>query len=135
MNKPKLKVKVRKKHIENGKVQDSRHCMIADAIHDADPEARYVSVDLQSIAWSHLAEGKRFIAFTPAKAQTALLEFDSGIKPNPFMFTAHCAVVRKVGWQANHPGKSRVGKVYRQTGLKRRKPRRFRQFGIKMFLK
>src|ERR1051325_4385696 len=99
----KLKIKVRQKHIDNGKQKDSHHCMIADAIHEADPKARYVCVDLQSVRWSNLETGQRFVCFILFKAQASLLLFDNGIKPKPFSCTVHSAIIKKVGWKATHP--------------------------------
>ena len=115
--------------------------MIADAIHEADPKARYVCVDLQSVRWSNLETGQRFVCFTPPKAQASLLLFDNGIKPKPFSCTVHSAIIKKVGWKATHPHTDETKRKrgsYRKTGikgLKGPKPARYRQFGIRMFSK
>ncbi|HYW86412.1 MAG TPA: hypothetical protein VFB50_01475 [Chloroflexota bacterium] len=65
---------------------DSSHCMIADAIKVAVPEARSVIVDLAAIRWTNSKEGKRYIYFTPGSVQDVLLQFDNGTKPQPFRF-------------------------------------------------
>jgi len=65
---------------------DSSHCMIADAIKAAVPEARSVIVDLAAIRWTNSKEGKRYIYFTPGSVQDVLLQFDNGVKPQPFRF-------------------------------------------------
>jgi hypothetical protein len=65
---------------------DSSHCMIADAIKAAVPEARSVVVDLAAIRWTNSKEGKRYIYFTPGSVQDVLLQFDNGVKPRPFRF-------------------------------------------------
>lgn len=64
--------------------RDSAHCMIADAVREQIPNATFVSVDLQTIRWSDTKAGKRFIAFTPANAQQALVDFDRGVMVEPF---------------------------------------------------
>ena len=109
--------------------------MIADAIHACNPNAQYVTVDLQSIQWSDKVSGYRFVALTPPIAQVKLLDFDTGKKVKPFMFTAHSVTERKMGWRAQHPNaKPRNGKKYRSTGARRpRTPKRYRKFGIRMF--
>jgi len=129
----KIHAHVTEKLVTNGIKRNSNHCMIADAIHEADPDAKYVSVDLQSISWSNLKKGERYVCLTPTKCQTALIQFDQGVEVAPFWFTAKVVKTDKVGWQAHHPGKSRKGKKYKVTGLHRRKPRRHRKFGLKSY--
>lgn len=66
--------------------RDSSHCMIAEAVKKAIPDAQHVSVDLQTIRWSRKATGRRYFALTPRFAQTAILDFDNGVTPEPFSF-------------------------------------------------
>lgn len=66
--------------------KDSAHCMIADALGRCRPDTRFRSVDLATIRWSDPRTGKRYVALTPPVAQRALLDFDEGIQPEPFMF-------------------------------------------------
>jgi hypothetical protein len=62
--------------------RDSSHCMIADAIKRARPEATYVAVDLQTIRFT---EGeRRYTYLTPRRAQVAIVKFDQGIPCKPF---------------------------------------------------
>lgn len=63
--------------------RDSSHCVIADAIRQAMPQATYVSVDLQTIRLTDPVTGRRYIYLTPAPAQKLLVNFDQGHKPQP----------------------------------------------------
>lgn len=72
--------------------KDSGHCMVADALKAALPEATSISVDLQTIRFSDPARGLRYIYLTPPDAQEALIMFDEGHKPSPF----RCQVARAI---------------------------------------
>lgn len=61
--------------------QSSSHCMIAEAVKAALPDARYVSVDLQTIRYSDPRVGLRYIYLTPRRVQEALTHFDMGVLP------------------------------------------------------
>jgi len=65
---------------------DSGHCMIADAVKAAVPNAKAVSVDLATIRWTDPRMGRRYIYFTPPSVQRALLLFDNAVLPKPFTF-------------------------------------------------
>lgn len=128
---PQIRIKVGKIHITTAKERDSHRCMIVDAIKEAVPEARYIMVDLQSIRFSVL--GHRYTYFTPSMAQLGLLRFDRGDKSiTPFNFSLRKGIMRKVGWQANHPNISRKGKKYKMSGKKRAvRVTKEREFGIR----
>jgi hypothetical protein len=64
----------------------SGHCMIADAIKEVFPDARSVAVDLATIRWSDPERRERYIWLTPRSVQLALVNFDQGIRPEPFDF-------------------------------------------------
>ncbi len=82
--------------IENAERRDSSHCMIAEALKEAVPNTKFVSVDLQSIRYT--ADGWRYLYLTPRKAQEALIAFDSGSHTEPFTFELRTlAYKRKVG--------------------------------------
>lgn len=81
-----ITVNVTEELIEAAIPLDSSHCMIADAIKATVPEARSVVVDLAAIRWTNVKEGKRYIYFTPGSVQDVLLQFDNGVKPQPFRF-------------------------------------------------
>jgi hypothetical protein len=82
----KLRIKVRKHHIDMAVPGNSAHCMISEAIREAMPEARHINTDLQTIRFSDPTTGRRMIYFTPPMCQTALLEFDDGVKPEEWSF-------------------------------------------------
>jgi hypothetical protein len=132
-----MKISVSKKHIENGVIKDSHHCMIADAIKERHPKAQYVLVDLQSIRWSDPDKGERYTYLTPPLAQSALLRFDQGDKAiDPFAFTLKQPTVRGMGWQgqSNRTAKTRKRQTYAKTG--KRRPviaYKEREFGLRQF--
>src|SRR5215469_3403443 len=80
------KIAVTTKNIEESCRNDSRHCMIADAIKEQFPEARNISVDMMTIRWSDPRKGWRYIYLTPKPAQKALIAYDFGKKIEPFSF-------------------------------------------------
>ncbi len=81
---PKFQVTVDQDMIEAAKQRDSSHCMIAEAIKAAYPEASMVAVDLQTIRFSDPKKGLRFTYLTPRQAQVALVQFDQGTDVTPF---------------------------------------------------
>jgi len=77
-------IQITAENIEAASKRDSRRCMIAEAIQQANPGWRNIMVDLQSIRWSNPATGKRYLVLTPEDAAKALIAFDHGdadIKP------------------------------------------------------
>jgi hypothetical protein len=72
--------------------EDSGHCMIADAIRIAYPQAKAVSVDLQTIRWSDRKAAERYTFLTPPVAQRALIAFDQGENVEPFRFSVGTAL-------------------------------------------
>lgn len=82
-----MKLTITSTHIDNAIRSDANHCMIAEAIKEKIPAARWVLVDLQSIRWTDRTAGRRFIYMTPRPAQKALLAFDKGLPVNPFHVT------------------------------------------------
>lgn len=67
--------------VERATPRNSGHCVIADALALAVPEAAKISVDLQTIRYSLPSTGKRYVYLTPAPAQRALVDFDQGVRP------------------------------------------------------
>lgn len=130
---PAVRVSVSKGHVAGACRRDSHHCMIADAIKAANPNAKYIMVDLQSIRWSDLKKGYRYTYFTPAVAQSALIKFDQGKDVQPFAFslTPSKGLTQYVGWQKKHGTMRR--KKYAATGRKRRvpMPSKEREYGLR----
>lgn len=114
-----MNISITKEHIENGIARDSHHCMIADALKEAIPEAQYILVDLQSIRYSLPASKKRYVHLTPLKAQRALIKFDQGRSVKPFEFTLPAVFSeRDMGWEGQRsPGAKR--RKHKKTGKKR----------------
>lgn len=83
---PQVAVSVTNEIINTSISADSSHCMIAEAVRAARPDAKAVAVDLQTIRFSDPQKGLRYIYLTPRIAQVPLLLFDQGIKPDPFDF-------------------------------------------------
>lgn len=79
---PSFKLYVTREIIERAQVKDSAHCMIAEAVKAARPEARFVSVDLQTIRFTE--QDRRYVYLTPRVAQVALIRFDQGVKQEPW---------------------------------------------------
>ncbi len=94
---PRLTIRVTQGVIDGAEQRDSSHCMIADAIQAAVPNAKYISVDLATIRFTDLLAGKRYIYLTPRPAQEALLAFDQGEKTEPFTVRLQTAHVLSTG--------------------------------------
>ena len=80
-----IDIQVTEAQIELATKADSGHCMIADAIKEALPDAVAVSVDLQTIRFSDRKLGLRYVYFTPGFAQQQLLRFDQGVPLQPWV--------------------------------------------------
>jgi len=77
-----LHIPITQEVINNAVARDSAHCVVADAIRAAIPEALRVTVDLQTIRWT-LPDGTRVVYLTPAPEQALLVNFDQGVVPDP----------------------------------------------------
>lgn len=67
--------------------------MIAEAIKDAVPGAKSVTVDLQTIRWSDPVRRLRYIYVTPMKCVKALIDFDHGRPVDSFTFAVRNGMV------------------------------------------
>ena len=92
-----MTVHVTKEVIEQSEERDSSHCMIAEALRKALPEARNISVDLATIRFSDPEKRLRYIYLTPRQAQVALVLFDQGKHNDPFTIFLRGAQVVKMG--------------------------------------
>lgn len=81
---PQLNFEVTAETIQTSIARDSSHCMIADALQQAMPNASYITVDLATIRFSDTTAGWRYIYLTPRAAQEALIRFDQGEPVEPF---------------------------------------------------
>jgi hypothetical protein len=91
---PKLDFEVTAEVIERSIPAHSGHCMIADGLKAAMPHATDVSVDLATIRYTDRKARRRYVYLTPPDAQDALLDFDNGVRPEPFSVAAHAAQIR-----------------------------------------
>jgi hypothetical protein len=58
--------------------------MIAESVKKAFPEAKFVSVDVQTIRFTDGSKNLRYTYLTPRVAQIAIIQFDRGEMPDPF---------------------------------------------------
>lgn len=131
-------IHIEQHHIDNAEVRNSHRCMIADAVKEQLPGAKFISVDLQSIRFSIFDEnryreegvGTRFSYFTPTLAQVALLKFDQGKKLRPFPFTMRTGTSRNIPWPKKDKAK---GRKHASKGKRKHIVRKEREFGIRMF--
>lgn len=94
--------------IDDSIQRDSSHCMIAEAVKRAVPDAGFVSVDLQTIRFTHKKLRRRYIFLTPRRGQVELIKFDQGIKPEPFsMQLQRGQVIDVAERKSNRDGKER----------------------------
>jgi hypothetical protein len=90
-------------HIDEAIPRDSGHCMIAESVRDAFPGAARVSVDIQTIRFTDRAKGLRYIYLTPRSAQQALVNWDDGIKPEPWTMRLRGGMVVRAGSNSTRP--------------------------------
>lgn len=116
-----MKIKIDQKKIDNSIKKDSHHCMIADAIHEAIPNAQYILVDTQSIRYSIKGDNKRYCHLTPLTAQRNIIKWDRGEKVEPFEFTLPPVFSeREMGWAGQRKiKKNRKSYKTKKTGKKR----------------
>jgi hypothetical protein len=94
---PRITVVVTKDIIDRSEQRDSSHCMLAEAVKAAVPNAQKVSVDLQTIRFTDPEKRLRYIYLTPRQAQVALILFDQGKHNDPFTVFLRGAQVIKMG--------------------------------------
>jgi hypothetical protein len=96
-----VEVDVTTEHVNDAERENSGHCMVAEAIKSALPEARTVMVDLQTIRFSLFEKGIRYIYLTPRPVQEKLLNFDLGEPTGPFRFRLrHPVQVLPIGFSS-----------------------------------
>lgn len=94
---PRVKVSVTRQLIDEAVPRDSSHCMIAEAVREAYPDAKHVAVDLQTIRFTDPKRSLRFTYLTPRIGQVALVHWDDGTKPEPFEMTLRGGQVTRSG--------------------------------------
>lgn len=113
-------ITVKAGNIDRGMKADSKHCMIADAVSQQVKGASFVSVDIQSIRFSNLKTGKRYIYLTPHVVQQAILQFDRGemVRPFKFVLWAH------EGFEKTLRSRQGNADVYRAKVRRNRNPKK-----------
>jgi hypothetical protein len=106
---PQVRVIVTPETIARSMPANSKACMLAESIKEAFPNAKTVSVDLQSCRFTDPDRGLRYTYLTPRTAQKALIDFDQGIQPQPFEITLKNAHVTRA------PGVKLKEKLARQA--------------------
>lgn len=106
--------------IARAEVANSSHCMIADAIREANPAWTNVVVDLQTIRVTDRQERKRYIFFTPLLLQQQLLRFDQGTRIPPWSFRMPRTPAQVMPLDRSRPGNARQAEA-RQQGLVKEK--------------
>lgn len=103
---PRIQVKITPEILAQSQVRNSSHCMIAEAIKAAVPNAKLVAVDLQTCRYTDPEKHIRYTYLTPRIAQAALVAFDQGeLTENEFAFTLAGAQITR----------SRIGKAIKRA--------------------
>ena len=98
-------ITVAQKYIDAAMERNSSHCATADAIKEQVPEARHISVDLQTIRWTDRTKGLRYVFLTPHAIQTnIIIPFDQGLREDckPATVRMKPAYVCKSGKKRRH---------------------------------
>jgi hypothetical protein len=104
---PMVTITVPEEIIAVSKVRSSSHCMVAEAVRLAVPDAKSIAVDLQTIRWTDEGRELRYIYLTPRVAQVALIDFDQGKTPEPFSFRLRAAQVARMTHRHSSKAKPR----------------------------
>jgi hypothetical protein len=133
---PRMKLTITSTNIEESIRNDAYHCMIASAIKEKIPTARWVFVDVQKIRWTDRVAGQQFFCLTPLPAKRALLAFDKGEDVKPFHFTMPAPQTKPITKRPKRAKavtkKGKAKKVYKKTKVA---PERVavRRHGLRMF--
>jgi hypothetical protein len=101
----KATISILQRHIDEAMEKNSSHCATAEAIREQVKEARFVSVDLQTIRWSDANKGLRYVFLTPHAIQgDVIVPFDQGERENckPVTVRMKPAFVTKCGKKRTH---------------------------------
>jgi hypothetical protein len=101
----KATISVLQKHIDDAMEKHSSHCATAEAIREQVPEARFISVDLQTIRWTDSRKKLRYVFLTPHAIQGGVIvPFDQGERENckPVTVRMRPCTVIKIGKKRCH---------------------------------
>jgi len=112
---PRLKLEITSELIQDAVPRDSSHCLWAEAVKAAFPDASRISVDLQTIRFTDPKKGLRHTYLTPRTCQIALVQFDQGILPEPH------SVVLRAGQVTVSGRQSAFKQTVTEAGIEQRK--------------
>lgn len=124
-----VELNVTAKLIDTGTRRDSHGCMIADAVNEQIPWAKYITVDTQSVRFTDTKAGRRFIYLTPPRAQKAILDYDSGKHVRPFRMTLSQGYTKRM--RVRDPGYKEISSRHYTRDPNRVMPSRYREFGLR----
>jgi hypothetical protein len=104
-SKGKATISILQRHIDEAIEKNSSHCATAEAIKEQVPEARFISVDLQTVRWTDAIKKVRFVFLTPHAIQSGVIvPFDQGEreKCRPVTVTMRPCTVIKSGKKRTH---------------------------------
>jgi len=97
--------------------------MVAEALKEARPDAKFVAVDIQTIRWSDPIRKERYTYLTPRSVQEAIINFDQGKSPEPFSFQLRDGQTTVFGLSESQKEKQRAYSSERATAEKKREKR------------
>ena len=116
---PRVRVRITPEIIDASTRRSSSHCMIAEAIKEAVPNAKYVAVDIQTCRFTDRDKGLRYTYLTPRKAQQHIIDFDQGEDMEPISFELREAHVtacnNKKATSCPVPSKAKLGAAKKGT--------------------
>ena len=130
---PRMKITVTAAHIKDAIQKDAYHCMIALAVKEKIPNARWVDADTQSIRWTDRTIRCRFIYMTPQRAKEALIAFDEGRPVKPFQITLPAPQVKPIPQRKPRKAKAKakVKKIYKKKKVAPEKTA-VRRYGLRL---
>ena len=121
---PSPTVEVTEEIISTAVERDSGYCMIAEAIRVAVPFCSSPNADLQTIRFSDPVRRQRYIYLTPRVVQQAIVDFDQGVKPEPFSFKLRGAQIVPMQHKGSSPPKTPEQKAKNAQEVAESKKRR-----------
>jgi hypothetical protein len=101
----KATISILQRHIDDAMARNSSHCATAEAIREQVREARFISVDLQTIRWTDAIKKVRYVFLTPHAIQGGVIvPFDQGERENckPVTVRMRPCTVIKIGKKRCH---------------------------------
>lgn len=116
---PEFSLNVTPQNIADGVERNSNHCVIADAIKEARPDLKYISVDIQTIRATDVTKKERYVWITPRAVQQFIIDFDRGERAQVKPFKTKLRMGQTI--TAGHTDKQ--NKQRRAKDAKLRRPR------------